>query len=72
MEAKSLKETLKQLEQINTWFEEQTEVDVEKGLEKVKQGCELLKQAKKQLGGLKNEFEEVRKDLEADSSESSF
>ncbi len=56
--------SLKKLEEIVEWFESQQEVDVEKGLEKVKEGAALIKASKERLKKVENEFEEVKKDLE--------
>ena len=39
----NLNETLKKLAQIVSWFESQSELDVEKGLEYVKEGATLKK-----------------------------
>lgn len=60
---KDLTTSLKELEEITQWFDEQDEVDVEKGLAKVKEGAALIKSTKKQLKEVENEFEEVKKDL---------
>lgn len=59
----NLTETMKKLRGISDWFEAQDEVDVEKGLEKVKEGAELIKQSRSRLKELENEFEEVKKTL---------
>jgi exonuclease VII small subunit len=64
MVKQNLSEQLKKLQKIVDWFEDQEEVDVEKGLLKVKEGAELIKSSKKRLKELENEFEEVRKDLD--------
>ena len=42
----------------------QTEVDVEKGLNKVKEGAKLIKASRARLEELENESEIVKKDLE--------
>lgn len=63
MEKLNLTESLKKLEEINAWFENQEEVDVEKGLEKVKEGVALVKVSRERLEKIENEFEEVRKEL---------
>lgn len=60
----SLGESLKKLETIVTWFDNQEEVDVEQGLEKVKEGVELIKASKARLKEVENEFEVVKKELE--------
>lgn len=61
----NLGESLKRLESITEWFEHQDEIDVEKALEKVKEGVKLLKQSKERLKEVENEFAEVKKELEA-------
>jgi exonuclease VII small subunit len=64
VQAKSnLTKNLKEIEEIVAWFEKQDEVDVEQGIEKVKIGAKLIKESKKRLQEIENEFEEVKKDL---------
>ncbi|MEK9151386.1 MAG: exodeoxyribonuclease VII small subunit [Patescibacteria group bacterium] len=60
----SLGESLKKLESIVSWFDNQEEVDVEQGLEKVKEGVGLIKASKARLKEVENEFEVVKKELE--------
>lgn len=60
----SINEQLGQLETIVKWFESQKEVDVEKGLEKMKEGAGLIKQLKSRLKEVENEFEEIKKGLD--------
>ncbi|OGZ18069.1 MAG: hypothetical protein A2494_03290 [Candidatus Lloydbacteria bacterium RIFOXYC12_FULL_46_25] len=62
-EGVNLTETMKKLRTITEWFESQEEVDVEKGLEKVKEGADLIKASRERLKELENEFEEVKKKL---------
>ena len=57
----NLTDTIKKLRAITGWFETQDEIDVEKGLEKVKEGAELIKASRERLKELENEFEEVKK-----------
>jgi len=45
----NLKDSLKKLKDIVDWFDKQEEVDVEMGLEKVKEGAGIIKESKKQL-----------------------
>lgn len=59
----NLTDTMKKLRAIAEWFESQEEVDVEKGLEKVKEGADLIKASRERLKELENEFEEVKKKL---------
>ena len=63
----NLTQSLKKLEEIVEWFENQEEVDVEKGLEKVKEGAKLIKASKERLKKVENEFEEVKKELEGET-----
>ncbi len=63
MENNKLKESFKKLEAIVEWFDEQKEIDVEAGLEKVKEGSILIKESKKRLKALENEFESVKKEI---------
>lgn len=63
----SLGESLKKLEGIVSWFEEQREVDVEEGLAKVKEGAVLVKACREKLKEAENEFEIVKRELEGES-----
>ena len=51
------------MEGIIKWFNEQEEVDVEAGLDKVKRGVVLIKAGKERLKELENEFDKVKKEL---------
>ena len=64
MEKTNLSESLKKLEEISRWFESREEIDVEKGLEKVKEGAKLIKASKERLKKVENEFEEIKKEME--------
>ena len=61
--------SLKKLEHIVSWFEEQDEVDVEEGLQRVKEGAVLIKDLKNRLKKVENEFEEIKKDLTEDDED---
>src|SRR3989338_1358312 len=63
----NLTETMKKLRAITAWFDAEKEIDVEKGLEKVKEGAELIKASRERLKELENEFEEVKKKLGEDA-----
>lgn len=69
MSKNTLRDSLKKLKDIVDWFDKQDEVDVEMGLEKVKEGAVLIKESKKQLKELENEFEKVKADLEEESGD---
>jgi hypothetical protein len=63
-EVLGLKDSLKELQEINEWFDSQKEVDVEAGLEKIRRGAELLKASKARLGEIENEFIQIRGEME--------
>lgn len=66
-----LNKSLKHLEKIGQWFEEQDEVDVEMGLKKIKEAVALLKLSKERLKSIENEFEEIKKEVsQEDENES--
>lgn len=58
----NLKDSLHKLNEIVAWFDEQEEVDVEVGLEKVKEGAKLVKACKARLSEIENEFEQIQKE----------
>ena len=63
-EKSSLADSLKKLADIVKWFDSQDEIDVEAGLEKVREGVKLIKTSKARLKEIANEFEEVKKEIE--------
>ena len=63
MEKINLTEILKELEKINTWFDQLEEIDVEAGLSKVKEGMKLVKASRERLKEIENEFEEIKKEM---------
>ncbi|MBI2038461.1 MAG: exodeoxyribonuclease VII small subunit [Candidatus Nealsonbacteria bacterium] len=63
---KDLSSNLKRLSEITDWFENQEEVDVEEGLEKVKEAAALIKKSKERLKAVENEFEEIKKGADID------
>lgn len=60
----NINETLKKLANIVSWFENQSELDVEKGLGYVKEGAELIKESRERLTQIENEFKEIKKSIE--------
>jgi exonuclease VII small subunit len=68
-EKNSLTDDLKRLQHIADWFDTREQVDIEAALEKVKEAATLLKAAKSRLKDIENEFEEVKKELEAEPSD---
>ncbi len=59
-----LSKNLEKLSIIADWFDEQSEVDVEEGLKKVKEAAGLIKESKVRLAEIENEFEEVKSQIE--------
>lgn len=59
----NVSKSLKKLEGIVGWFEEQKDIDIEKGLEKVKEGAGIIKTLKERLKEVENEFNEIKEDL---------
>ncbi|KKR46005.1 MAG: hypothetical protein A3G47_00135 [Candidatus Zambryskibacteria bacterium RIFCSPLOWO2_12_FULL_39_45] len=59
----NLNDILKKLAQIVSWFESQSELDVEKGLEYVKEGAQLIKFSRSRLSEIENEFKEIKKEI---------
>jgi exonuclease VII small subunit len=65
-EEKNLNNSLKRLAEITAWFDAQEAVDVEEGLNKVKEAVSLIKACKERLKGVENEFEEIQKELDTE------
>ncbi|MBI5420728.1 MAG: exodeoxyribonuclease VII small subunit [Parcubacteria group bacterium] len=63
MQKEKISDSLSKLEGIVKWFNTQKDVDVEEGLEKVKEGAELIKNLNERLKKVENEFVEIKKDL---------
>jgi exonuclease VII small subunit len=59
----NLKENLKKISEIVSWFESETDLDLEKALEQIKLGAKLVKESKEKLKEIENEFKELKKDL---------
>ena len=65
-DSKNLNDNLKRLAEITAWFDKQEEIDVEEGLNKVKEASILIKASKEKLRAVENEFEEIKKELDAE------
>jgi len=65
----NLASDLKRLSEIVDWFESQADVDVEQGLNKVKEAAGLIKNSKKRLTEIENEFEEIKKEIDIDDDD---
>jgi hypothetical protein len=62
----NISQSLEKLEKIVRWFDDQEQVDVQEGLEKVREGAVLVKELKLRLKSVENEFQELKKDLHVD------
>jgi len=62
----SISASLEKLEGIVRWLDEQERVDVQEGLEKVKEGTVLVRDLRARLKEVENEYQEVKKRLESD------
>ncbi len=59
----NLTKNLKEIDEIVAWFDGQEEVDIEEAIAKVKKGAKVIKESKKRLEAIENEFEDLKKDL---------
>lgn len=60
----SIGQSLKKLEDVLAWFDGQTEVDVEEGLKRVRQGAQLVAELRERLKDVENEFQTVKATLQ--------
>ena len=61
--AENLNSQLNELQAIADWFDDQDQVDVEVGLQKVKAAVSLIRTSQERLRDFENEFTEIKKDL---------
>ncbi len=61
-------DAMKELAEINAWFA-RSDIDLDEAMEKLKRGNFLIKECRKKLVQVENEFEEIQKDS-VDESES--
>lgn len=67
--AVNLTKSLAELGEIVTWFENQNNVDVEIGLEKVRAAATLITASKTRLSEIENEFRELEKEISGTTGE---
>ncbi|HSE34615.1 MAG TPA: exodeoxyribonuclease VII small subunit [Candidatus Paceibacterota bacterium] len=60
--------SIAKLRGIVQWFEEQDEVDIEAGLEKMREGASLVAACRSRLSELENEFNEIKVTLGKDKA----
>jgi exodeoxyribonuclease VII small subunit len=58
----NFKEAFEELEKINDWFRKE-DFDPDEALKNFRRGVDIVKDAKKRLQKIENEFEEIQKDL---------
>lgn len=63
MEKSDLSDSLKKIDKIVEWFESQRDMDLEKGLAKIKEAMNLIKISKEKFRNIENEFEEIKKEF---------
>ena len=68
-ETVNLTKSLEELSAIVTWFDNQSNVDVEIGLEKVRAAAKLITASKSRLTEIENEFRELEKEIGAPATE---
>lgn len=64
-DAKNLNSNLKRLAQITAWFDAQNEIDVEEGLNLVKEAVGLILASRERLKEVENEFKEIKKEMDS-------
>lgn len=62
----NLKDSLGKLNKIVEWFDGQSEIDVEAGLQRIREGAILVKFCKSRLAEIENEFKEIQRSVDAD------
>lgn len=63
IEKNNLSDSLNKLSKIVQWFESQENIDIEKGLDKVREGMALIRSSKEKFKKIENEFEEIKKEF---------
>ena len=67
-EKTNLTKSLEKLNEIVEWFEQQDNIDVEAGLDKVREAAKLIKGSKNRLAEIENEFKEIEKEMGEDAA----
>jgi exonuclease VII small subunit len=65
----NLSANLQKLSEIANWFDQQEEVDVEEGLQKVKDAAVLIKESRNRLKEIENEFQEIKKEIDQEDED---
>lgn len=62
---------IKELEEINHWFQSD-EIDLDVGLEKLKQGKDLINQCRSRLQQVENEFTKIKADYKSEPESTAY
>ena len=62
----NIKKSLEELQKITDWFQNE-DIDLDQGLEKLKEGMKLIKDCRGRIQEIENELIEVKKELDDDS-----
>jgi hypothetical protein len=60
----NLKQYIEDIKKISDWFEQQEEIDLEEGLNKIREAGDLIKLSKDRLVEVENEFKEIKEKIE--------
>ncbi len=61
-------QSLTRLEEINTWFQNE-DINLDEGLQKLREGNELIKQCREKLQAVENEFVKIKQEYADDSAQ---
>jgi exodeoxyribonuclease VII small subunit len=61
-------QSLNRLEEINTWFQTE-DINLDEGLQKLREGNELIKQCREKLQAVENEFVKIKQEYADDSEQ---
>ncbi|MFH1894745.1 MAG: hypothetical protein ABH813_02490 [Patescibacteria group bacterium] len=67
IDSKNLNNNFKRLAEITAWFDAQDEIDIEEGLKLVREAVGLISASKERLKAVENEFEEIKKEINAEN-----
>ncbi len=62
-------QSLSRLEEINTWFQNE-DINLDEGLQKLREGNKLIKQCREKLQAVENEFVKIKAEYADDSAQS--
>lgn len=57
-----IKKSLSELQQITEWFQND-DIDLDQGIDKLKEGVQIIKECRKRIQEIENEFIDIKKEL---------